>query len=85
MYLPPDANCLLSCFDHCIQSKNYINVIVASKHLSYQWLSMNEAVKHCKRELVFGNLQVMMEENQILSWLVVVIHRLLKHWLLSQF
>lgn len=49
MYLPPDANCLLSCFDHCIQSKNYINVIVASKHLSYQWLSMNEAVKHCKK------------------------------------
>ena len=47
MYLPPDANCLLSCFDHCIKTKNYINVIVASKHPRYQWLSMDEAVKHC--------------------------------------
>ena len=47
MYLPPDANCLLSCFDHCIKSKNYVNVIVASKHPRPQWLSMSEAVKHC--------------------------------------
>ena len=47
MYLPPDANCLLSCFDHCMHTKNYINVIVASKHPSYQWLSMEQAVKHC--------------------------------------
>lgn len=47
MYLPPDANCLLSCFDHCIKSKNYINVIVASKHPRPQWLTMDEAVKHC--------------------------------------
>ncbi len=47
IYLPPDANCLLSCFDHCIRSKDYINVIVASKHPSKQWLSMEEAVIHC--------------------------------------
>ena len=47
MYLPPDANCLLSCFDHCIKSKNYVNVIVASKHPSFQWLTMEQAVKHC--------------------------------------
>ena len=47
MYLPPDANCLLSCFDHCIKTKNYINVIVASKHPRPQWLPMDEAVKHC--------------------------------------
>lgn len=47
MYLPPDANCLLSCFDHCIKSKNYVNVIVASKHPSHQWLTMEQAVKHC--------------------------------------
>ena len=47
MYLPPDANCLLSCFDHCIKTKNYINVIVASKHPRPQWLTMDEAVKHC--------------------------------------
>ena len=47
MYLPPDANCLLSCFDHCIKSKNYINAIVASKHPRMQWLNMEDAVKHC--------------------------------------
>ena len=47
MYLPPDANCLLSCFDHCIKSKNYVNAIVASKHPSCQWLTMEQAVKHC--------------------------------------
>ena len=47
IYLPIDANTLLSCFDHSIKTKNYINVIVASKHQSYQWLSMDEAVKHC--------------------------------------
>ena len=47
MYLPPDTNCLLSCFDHCIKSKNYVNAIVASKHPSCQWLSMKQAVKHC--------------------------------------
>ncbi len=47
LYLPPDANCLLSCFDHCIRSRNYVNVIVASKHPRPQWLSMPEAIKHC--------------------------------------
>ena len=47
MYLPPDANCLLSCFDHCVRSKNYVNVLVTSKHARPQWLSMDEAVKHC--------------------------------------
>ena len=47
LYLPPDANCLLSCFDHCIRSKNYINVLVASKHPRPQWLTMEQAVKHC--------------------------------------
>ncbi len=47
LYLPPDANTLLSTFDHCIRSKNYVNVIIASKHPRPQWLSMPEAVKHC--------------------------------------
>ncbi|MGI6178113.1 MAG: phosphoketolase [Eubacterium sp.] len=47
LYLPPDANCLLSTFDHCIRSRNYVNVIVTSKHPRPQWLSMDEAVKHC--------------------------------------
>ncbi|MDD5826495.1 MAG: phosphoketolase family protein [Bacilli bacterium] len=47
IYLPPDTNCLLSCFEHCMKSKDYINVIVASKHPRPQWLSMDEAVVHC--------------------------------------
>ena len=47
IYLPPDANCLLSCFDHCIRSKDYVNVLVTSKHPRPQWLNMEEAVKHC--------------------------------------
>ena len=55
MYLPPDANCLLSCFDHCIRSKNYINVIVASKHPRYQWLTMDEAIKHCTQGIGIWN------------------------------
>ena len=47
LYLPPDANCLLSCFDHCIRSRNYVNVMVTSKHPRPQWLTMEQAVKHC--------------------------------------
>lgn len=47
IYLPPDANCLLSVFDHCIRSRDYINVIIASKHPRPQWLTMEEAIKHC--------------------------------------
>lgn len=48
MYFPIDANTLLSTFDHIIQTKNYINVVVASKHPSIQWMSMDEAILHCK-------------------------------------
>lgn len=55
IYLPPDANCLLSCFDHCIESKNYINVIVASKHPRPQWLTIEEAVKHCTEGIGIWN------------------------------
>ena len=49
VYLPPDANCLLSVMDHCFRSKHYINVIVAGKHPAPQWLSMDEAVIHCTK------------------------------------
>ncbi len=49
VYLPADANCLLSCYDHCAKSKNYVNVIVASKHPRYQWLNIEEAKEHCKK------------------------------------
>ena len=51
IYLPPDTNTLISCFDHCIRSKNYINVIVASKHPRPQWLNMCDAIKHCTKGL----------------------------------
>ncbi|MEO7309131.1 MAG: phosphoketolase family protein [Chitinophagaceae bacterium] len=47
VYLPPDANCLLSVFDHCLRSKHYVNVVVAGKHPLPQWLTMDEAVVHC--------------------------------------
>lgn len=47
VYLPPDANCLLSVTDHCLRSRNYVNVIVAGKHALPQWLKMDEAIVHC--------------------------------------
>jgi xylulose-5-phosphate/fructose-6-phosphate phosphoketolase len=47
VYLPPDTNTLLSVMDHCLRSRHYVNVIVASKHPSPQWLTMDQAVKHC--------------------------------------
>jgi xylulose-5-phosphate/fructose-6-phosphate phosphoketolase len=46
-YLPPDANCLLSVFDHCLRSRNYVNVVVAGKHALPQWLTMDAAITHC--------------------------------------
>jgi xylulose-5-phosphate/fructose-6-phosphate phosphoketolase len=47
VYLPPDANCLLSVFDHCLRSRHYVNVVVAGKHALPQWLTMDAAVVHC--------------------------------------
>ena len=47
VYLPPDANCLVSVMDHCLRSQHYVNVVVAGKHALPQWLSMPEAVVHC--------------------------------------
>jgi len=49
MYLPPDANTLLSTVDHILRTKNYVNVVVASKHSRYQWLDIKEAERHCKK------------------------------------
>ena len=49
VYLPPDANCLLSVADHCLRSRDYVNVIVAGKQPAPQWLTMDEAVAHCTR------------------------------------
>jgi xylulose-5-phosphate/fructose-6-phosphate phosphoketolase len=47
VYLPPDANCLLSVIDHCLRSRHYVNVVVAGKHPAPQWLTMDAAVTHC--------------------------------------
>jgi xylulose-5-phosphate/fructose-6-phosphate phosphoketolase len=47
VYLPPDANCLLSVMDHCLRSRHYVNVVVAGKHAAPQWLDMDSAVRHC--------------------------------------
>jgi xylulose-5-phosphate/fructose-6-phosphate phosphoketolase len=51
VYLPPDANCLLSTFDHCLRSRHYVNVVVAGKHALPQWLTIDEAVVHCTQGL----------------------------------
>jgi xylulose-5-phosphate/fructose-6-phosphate phosphoketolase len=48
IYLPPDANCLLSVADHCLRSRNYINVIVAGKQPEWQWLDIDAAIRHCQ-------------------------------------
>jgi xylulose-5-phosphate/fructose-6-phosphate phosphoketolase len=47
VYLPPDANCLLSVWDHCLRSRHYVNVVIAGKYQAPQWLSMDAAAKHC--------------------------------------
>jgi xylulose-5-phosphate/fructose-6-phosphate phosphoketolase len=47
VYLPPDANCLLSVMDHCLRSRHYVNIVVAGKHDAPQWLDMDAAVRHC--------------------------------------
>ena len=47
VYLPPDANCLLSVMDHCLRSRNYVNVVIAGKHPAPQWLTMDAAARHC--------------------------------------
>src|SRR5215210_2716250 len=51
VYLPPDANCLLSVGDHCLRSRNYVNVVVAGKQPSLDYLTIDEAVAHCTRGL----------------------------------
>ena len=49
VYLPPDANCLLSTMDHCLRSRHYVNVVIAGKHPAPQWLAIDEAVLHCSK------------------------------------
>jgi xylulose-5-phosphate/fructose-6-phosphate phosphoketolase len=47
IYLPPDANCLLSVTDHCLKSRNLVNLVVCGKQPAPQWLTMDQAIKHC--------------------------------------
>ncbi|MCK4813786.1 MAG: phosphoketolase family protein [Candidatus Marinimicrobia bacterium] len=47
VYLPPDANCLLSVWDHCLRSRDYVNVVIAGKYQAPQWLTMEQAIAHC--------------------------------------
>jgi len=49
VYLPPDANCLLSVMDHCLRSRHYVNVVISGKHPAPQWLTMEQAVIHCTK------------------------------------
>ena len=49
IYLPADANCLLSVADHCLKSRNYVNLIIAGKQPAWQWLEIDAAIAHCKR------------------------------------
>ena len=49
VYLPPDANCLLSVWDHCLRSRHYVNVVIAGKYQAPQWLTMDEAINHCTK------------------------------------
>jgi xylulose-5-phosphate/fructose-6-phosphate phosphoketolase len=51
VYLPPDANCLLSVTDHCLRSRNYVNVVIAGKQPAPQYLTMDQAIKHCSAGL----------------------------------
>ncbi|HXU83574.1 MAG TPA: phosphoketolase family protein, partial [Polyangia bacterium] len=51
VYLPPDANTLLSVTDHCLRSRNYVNIVVAGKQPAPQWLTMDQAIKHCSEGL----------------------------------
>ncbi|MFI4851654.1 MAG: phosphoketolase [Gimesia chilikensis] len=51
VYLPPDANCLLSVTEHCLRSRNYVNVVIAGKQPEPQWLTMDQAIKHCSAGL----------------------------------
>lgn len=49
VYLPPDANCLLSVWNHCLRSRHYVNVVIAGKYMAPQWLTMDAAIEHCTK------------------------------------
>ena len=69
VYLPPDANCLLSVTDHCLRSRNYVNLVIAGKQPAPAWLSMDEAIKHCTAGIgIWKWASNDQAANQTLSW-----------------
>ena len=82
VYLPPDANCLLSVTDHCLRSRNYVNVVVAGKQPAPQWLTMDQAIKHCTggpRHLGMG-LATTRAASPTSSWPAAATCRRWKRW-----
>ena len=75
IYLPPDANCLLSVVDHCLRSRNYVNVIISGKQPEWQWLDIESAVRHCTVGAGFGAGQVSILMTQTWSWPARVMFR----------
>jgi xylulose-5-phosphate/fructose-6-phosphate phosphoketolase len=70
VYLPPDANCLLSVMDHCLRSRNYVNVVIAGKYQAPQWLTIEQAVKHCTAGIgiwSWASCDVSMEPDVVLA------------------
>ena len=82
VYLPPDANCLLSVWDHCLRSRHYVNVVIAGKYQAPQWLTMDEAVKHCRAGI--GAWEWASSdaggEPDVGSWPAAEMFRRWKHW-----
>ena len=76
IYLPPDANCLLSVADHCLRSENYVNVIVADKQLHLQYLSIEEAIAHCTKGIGiwdWASSDEGQEPDVVMAWGVALI------------
>ena len=81
IYLPPDANCLLSVTDHCLRSRNYVNVIVAGKQPAPQWLTMDQAVKHCEAGLgIWPGQATTATANRMSSWPAAATCRRSRPW-----
>ena len=82
VYLPPDANCLLSVFDHCLRTRHYVNVVVAGKHALPQWLTMEQAVVHCTEGIgILGNGQATTRtRNRMSRWPAAATPRRSRFW-----
>ena len=78
VYLPPDANCLLSIWDHCLRSRHYVNVVIAGKYPAPQWLTMDAAIAHCTEGIGSGSGPLMTRGlSPMSSWPAAAMCR---HW-----